>query len=306
MVASLSIILVNYGRSDLTIDCVRSLEESTYEDFKVIIVDNDATEDSTGQLKAGCPEAIVIPSEKNLGFAEGNNVGIRQALAIGSEFILLLNNDTLVRKDLLSKLVQTAKGSRLVGVVGGKIYYHDSPETLWFAGGHLEIDKALGTHLGIGNRDNGSFDHATETDYVTGCCMLTKREVFENTGLLDTRLFLYFEDADFCVRARNSGYVILFQPEAVLYHRVSISTRHDSPVYIYFNLRNKIIFLRKHSTFRKWARHLPYLAYFYFRQIMRLLLKSHDLRGTRAACLGLWDGLRNHTGQAGEGNLYRL
>ena len=306
MGAPLSVILVNYKRSDLTVDCVRSLEGSTYKDFQIIIIDNDATEDSTVTLKTRCPEATVISVRGNIGFAEGNNVGIREALSGGSKWILLLNNDTLVHRDLLKNLVETAEGNKLVGVIGGKIYYHDNPDTLWFAGGHLEIDKALGTHIGIGGKDDGSFDHATDTDYITGCCMFVKREVFESAGLLDTRLFLYFEDADFCVRAKDSGYVILFQPRAVLYHRVSISTRHDSPVYIYFNLRNKIIFLRKHSAVRKWVKHLPYLTYFYFRQIARLLLKWHDLRGVRAACLGLWDGLRNYTGQAGEGSLYKL
>lgn len=305
-VASLSVILVNYKRGDLTIECVHSLEESTYEDFQVIIVDNDGTHDSTEKLKCGCPGAIVIPVEKNLGFAEGNNVGIRYALGTGSKMVLLLNNDTIVHSDLLKNLVETACGDNLLGIVGGKIYYHDAPNTLWFAGGHLEIDKAFGTHLGLGKRDDGSFELATQSDYITGCCLLAKREVFESVGLLDAHLFLYFEDADFCVRARNAGYTVIFQPRAVLYHKVSNSTRHDSPIYIYFNLRNKILFLRKHSTFKKWFKHTPYLVYFYIRQIARLIFKWHDLRGARAAYLGLLDGLRNFTGQSGEGSLKRL
>jgi GT2 family glycosyltransferase len=302
----LSIILVNYGHPDLTIECVSSLEKSSFKDFRVIIVDNGATIDSTDKLKRECAKATVISSAENLGFAEGNNVGIRCALETRSEMILLLNNDTIVDGDLLKNLVETAVQDDRAGIVGGKIYYYDDPRMIWFAGGHLEIDKALGTHVGIGTRDDGSFDVMKESDFITGCCLLAKREVFERIGLLDKKMFLYFEDADFCLRARKVGYTVLFQPKAHVYHKVSNSTQRESPLYLYFNLRNKILFLRKHSTLKKWLRNSPYLIYFYIRQFMRLSIKRHDLRAARAALLGTLDGLRNFTGLYGEGNLNRL
>jgi GT2 family glycosyltransferase len=302
----LSIILVNYKHPDLTIECVSSLEKSSFKDYQVIIVDNDATRDSTEILERACPNATVIPLEKNLGFAEGNNVGIRYALESKSEMILLLNNDTVVDGGLLGNLVETAGQDDRTGIVGGKIYYYDDPHTIWFAGGHLEIDKALSTHVGIGKTDDGSFDVLTESDFITGCCLLTKREVFERIGLLDKDMFLYFEDADFCLRAREAGYKVIFQPKAHVYHKVSHSTRLESPVYLYFNLRNKILFLRKHSTLRKCMRHSLYLFYFYARQYIRLVFKHFDFRAARAAILGTLDGLRNFTGPTGEGNLNRL
>lgn len=302
----LSIILVNYGQPDLTIECVNSLDKSSFKDFRVIIVDNEATLDSTEKLRSECAKATVIPSAENLGFAEGNNVGIRYALETQSEMILLLNNDTVVDEDLLRNLVETAGQDNRTGIVGGKVYYYNDPGVIWFAGGRLEIDKALGTHVGIGERDDGSFDVMKKSDFITGCCLLAKREVFERIGLLDKKMFLYFEDADFCLRARNVGYTVMFQPKAHVYHKVSNSTKRESPVYLYFNLRNKILFLRKHSTSKKWLKHSPYLIYFYIRQFIRLIIKRRDLRAAGAALLGTLDGLRNFTGLNGEGNLNKL
>ena len=302
----LSVILVNYKQPDQTIDCVRSLDRSTFQDFQTIIVDNESDLASEEKLRGHCPNAVVIPVAQNLGFAGANNIGIRFAIESGSKLVLLLNNDTVVHKELLEELVETAEEDKSTGVVGGKIFYFDKPDTLWFAGGRLNIHKALGTHEGIGIKDDGSFNLMKESDYMTGCCLLTKREVVEKIGLLDTRFFLYLEDADFCVRAKDAGYNIIYQPKAIVYHKVSSSTQWDSPVYIYFSLRNKILFLRKHSSFSLWARYSPYLMYFYLRQFARLIFKWHNFRAARAAFLGMLDGLRNSTGRDGEGSLHRL
>ncbi|HQT91544.1 MAG TPA: glycosyltransferase family 2 protein [Candidatus Kryptobacter bacterium] len=302
----LSIILVNYKQAEQTIECVRSLEKSSFHDFRTIIVDNESTPESASKLRSYCPNAVVLPCGSNLGFAGGNNVGIRYAVESGSDFILLLNNDTIVHENLLATLVDTIQSRETIGVVGAKIYYEDRRDLLWFAGGHLSIDKALATHRGIQKEDNGAFDTLQETDFVTGCCLMTKREVIEHIGMLDTGFFLYYEDSDFCTRAKDAGYSVIYQPKAVLYHKVSYSTELDSPVYIYFNLRNKILFLRKHGSPARWIRHLPYFFYFYGRQFIRLIIKRHNLRGARAAYLGLVDGLRSFTGEHGEGNLMRL
>lgn len=302
----LSIILVNYKQAGQTIECVRSLEKSSFRDFKAIIVDNESTSESASELRTHCPDAIVLPCGSNLGFAGGNNVGIRYAIESKSDLILLLNNDTIVHENLLETLVNTIQSQKTIGVVGAKVYYEDRRDLLWFAGGRLFIDKALATHRGIQEKDDGLFDTLQETDFVTGCCLMTKREVIEHIGMLDTGFFLYYEDSDFCIRARDAGYSVLYQPKAVLYHKVSHSTELDSPVYIYFNLRNKILFLKKHSSPAGWIRHLPYLSYFYARQFVRLIIRHRNRRAVRAAFLGLIDGLRNSTGEHGEGKLMRL
>lgn len=304
----LSVILVSTKPSELqlTIDCVASLRKSTFRNFNIIIVDNGRKPDSEKRLREACPEAIVLPLEKNAGFGGANNYGIDYALEHGADLVLLLNNDTIVKENTLEKLVDTARGNPNAGVIGAKIYYYDKPNTIWYAGGKLEIDKALGTHPGIGREDDGTQRDCADTDFVTGCCLLTRREVIKKIGKLDHSYFIYLEDADYSVKAKRAGYSVIYQPSAVLYHRVSSSTGLDSPAYIYFNLRNKILFLKRNSKTGRWIRHLHYLLYFYIRQLVRLIFKHRNYRAARAAFFGIADGFRSYTGTMGEGRLYKL
>lgn len=154
--------------------------------------------------------------------------------------------------------------------------------------------------------DSEAYSVLRATDYVTGCCMLVRREVFDSVGLLDSDYFAYLEDVDFCVRARNRGYGILYQPKAIIYHKVSTTATWDSPVYVYFNLRNKILFLRKHSSPRRWLPYLPKLVHFYVRQLVRLVFKWQDIAAARAAMMGITDGLKGYAGEYGKGRLHAL
>ena len=302
----LAVILVNYRRPDDTIECVRSLRQSTFTDFRLIIVDNASGDGSVERLRNDCPEALLIAHPTNLGFAEGNNAGIRVALAEGAQLVLLLNNDTIVDPDALHVLVRTMEDHYTAGIVGAKIRYYDRKNILWFAGGYINRHSTFGGHYGLNTEDRGQFDTLRSCDFVTGCTLLFRRALVDQVGMLERSYFAYLEDVEFCVRAGDAGYDILYQPGAIIYHKVSSTSSWDSPVYIYFNLRNKIIFLRRNSSVLRWLPHLPHLAYFYLRQFARLVFKWHDIRGTRAAWLGLRDGLRNFTGSHGEGSLDRI
>ena len=302
----LAIILVNYRRAGDTIECVRSLRGSAYQDFRVIIVDNASGDGSVERLGRDCPEAQLIAHDSNLGFAEGNNAGIREALHGGARYVLLLNNDTVVDRSALGELVQTLKDHAEAAIAGAKICYFDRPHVLWFAGGHFNQDSTFGGHYGLNQEDRGQFDTLRSCDFVSGCCLLFRRDITERIGILERSYFAYLEDVEFCVRTRAAGFQVLYQPNARILHKVSSTASWDSPVYIYFNLRNKILFLRRNSSPARWLPHLPRLVYFYARQFVRLVFKWHDLPGTRAAWLGLRDGLRNFTGSCGEGSLHRL
>lgn len=301
--AALSVILVNYKRARDTIDCVRSLEQSTFPDFDIIIVDNGTAEGTRSLFTSECPRATLIPSERNLGFAEGNNVGIREALRRGSTYILLLNNDTVIDKHALAEMVKSLSDDPGVGIVGAKIYYFDRPDVLWFAGAYLNAHAARIKHYGIGEKDSGNYDGERPTDYVTGCCLMFRREIADRIGLLDKAYFAYLEDADFCLRARAAGFTMRYQPSAIIYHKVSSTSAWDSPVYIYFNLRNKLLFLRRHSSFFRWLPYLPSIVYYYARQFIRLAFKWRDVQKVRAAWYGMVDGLRDYTGEVGEGRM---
>lgn len=302
----LSVILLNYNGLRDTIDCIESLKGSSFKDFEVVAVDNASSHDSVELLKIRCPGTTLIVNNRNMGFAGGNNIGIRHALKRGSEFALLLNNDTTVDPDALGILVKTMEGKPQAGIVGGKVYYSDRPKVIWFAGGYFNPNSGFGDHYGKAQEDHGQYDRVRECDFITGCCMLIRCEVCEKIGLLDDSYFLYYEDADFCTRARRAGYSVLYQPGAVIYHKISRATSWDSPVYVYFNLRNKLLYLHRNSHSWKWLPHLPHLTYFYLRQFVRLALKWHDVPATHAAWLGVVDGLRNFSGEYGEGHLSSL
>jgi GT2 family glycosyltransferase len=302
----LSVILLNYNGARDTIDCVGSLRKSSFKDFEVVVVDNASSDDSVDLLKARCPDVTLLVNNRNLGFAGGSNIGIRHALKKGSEFLLLLNNDTTVDPDVLGILVKTMEENPQAAIVGGKIYYSDRPNVIWFAGGYFNANSGFGDHYGKSEEDRGQYNKVRECDFITGCCMLIRSEVCQKIGFLDQSYFLYYEDADFCTRARRAGYSVLYLPGAIIYHKISRATSWDSPVYIYFNLRNKLFYLQRNSRPWKWLPHLPRLFYFYLRQFVRLVLKWHDLAATRAAWFGLVDGLRNFSGEYGDGHLSSL
>jgi hypothetical protein len=301
-----AVILVNFRRGAETVECIRSLGRSSYEDFDVIVVDNGSADGSLQMLRREYPDTHLIESQRNLGFAEGNNLGIRHALQHSFEYILLLNNDTTVEETMLESLVKTVQENPQAAIVGAKIYYFDRPRALWFAGGRFNICTAKPTHIGLNEIDVGQYDHFGPCDYVTGCCLFARREVYERIGLLDPSYFAYFEDADFCIRARRVGFGVYYQPCSIVYHKVSSTSALDSSTYIYFTLRNKILFLRKNSRLWHWFPCLPFLVYFYGRHFVRLIIKWRDFPRARAAWFGLVDGLRDFTGEHGEGRLYQL
>lgn len=304
--ASVAIILLSYGRAVDTIECIRSLERSTYADREIIVVDNASPDGAADAVASACPGITLIRNERNLGFAEGNNVGIRAALARGAAAVLILNNDTVADPAMLGRLVDTATAHPAAGVIGPKIFYASAPTTLWFAGGTLHVPSAATSHMGLGMRDAGAFNRPMACSFITGCAMLVPAEVWQRIGLFDARYFAYLEDADFCYRVRNAGYELRYEPSAILYHKVSTTTAWDSPTYIYLNLRNKILFLRKHCLPWTWLAGLHRTAYYALRQLVRALILKHNRAALRAVTFGLADGLSSNEERHGAGRLARL
>lgn len=241
---SVCIILLNYNGIEDTIACIESLKEITYTRYEIVIVDNASTDGSEGILKQRY-SFPVIQTGKNLGFAGGNNAGIRYALENGADYIVLLNNDTVVDKGFLEPLVETAETYKNAGVVGGKIYYYDSTNTLWFAGGRINRITGKTKQIGKNKADTGGFDTQREVGFITGCLMLVSAAAIRAAGLMDEGYFLYFEDTDWCERIRRAGYKIVFTPLSVIYHKESSSTRKMSHVKMYYYDRNRAYFIRK-------------------------------------------------------------
>ena len=179
---TVSIIILNWNGCDDTLACLNSLAAVTYLNFTVVVVDNGSTDDSLSRLrpyKAHFPLTL-LETNANLGFAEGNNVGVRNALVGGAEFVLLLNNDTEVDPGLVGELVRVATAHPAGGVFSAKIFYHAEPKKLWYAGAKWLSEKQHFQHVGIGEIDDGdSHERVVETDYASGCALFIRADVIK-------------------------------------------------------------------------------------------------------------------------------
>ena len=253
----------------LTLECLDSLAALRYENASVILVDN-ASADGTADAvrKAHGDRVAVIENEENLGFARGNNVGIRRALDEGADFVLLLNNDTVVDPALLDRLVEVIAGSDEIGIVGPKIYYASPPDRIWFAGGEVLLSRGLSRHIGIRERDTGRYDSIRDVDYVTGCALLARREVFEKIGYLDPVFAAYYEDTDFCMRARRAGFRVVYAPAGKVWHKISASTGGElGRAKISRKLRSSAIFFRRYAAWHHWLT----IPFFFAADVVRVL-----------------------------------
>jgi GT2 family glycosyltransferase len=222
----ISVIIVNYNGQDFLSDCLDSLLKSDYSNFEVIFVDNNSSDNSIEIVKNKFPQARIIINKKNLGFARANNVGIKQA---SGDAYLLLNNDTIIHPELISVLSKELFGSEQIGIVGPKIYFLEKgkkPETqkiIWFAGGKINWQKTESLHIGRDKRDNDYVDDKKEVDFITGCALMVKKEVVDKIGLLEKRFFMFYEDADWCQRAKQAGYRVFYIPFGGVWHLKSVT-----------------------------------------------------------------------------------
>lgn len=250
----IAIVILHFGSKENTLECLESISnlETT------IVVDNGSAERfKTGKLK-------VIKNEKNLGFAGGNNVGIKYALVDGADYILILNNDTLVDKNLILELLKMADSDPKIGIVVPKIYFAPGFEfhkdryqeenlgkVIWYAGGIMDWENIIGHHRGVDEVDHHQYDKVEETEIATGCCMLLKKDVFEKVGLFDEKYFLYYEDADLSLRAIKAGFRIVYAPKAILWHKNAGSAEGSgSKLQDYYISRNRLLFGMRWAPFR--------------------------------------------------------
>ncbi|PQJ77613.1 dTDP-Rha--alpha-D-GlcNAc-pyrophosphate polyprenol alpha-3-L-rhamnosyltransferase [Polaribacter glomeratus] len=241
-----SIVSVNYDQPEVTCEMLESLRKVTYSNFEILIVDNASPTSSPYCIKEKYPEVQLLLSEKNLGFAGGNNIALK--LAKG-DYVLLLNNDTEVRPDFLESLVQLMESNREIGIVSSKILYFYEDNIIEYAGSSpINPITSRGRHYGHKEIDKGQFNKITETCYPHGACMMIRKSVLEELGLLYEGYFLYYEELDFAERVKRAGYKIYFQPNSTILHKESISTGKNSVLKTYYMNRNRLLFLRRNSS----------------------------------------------------------
>ena len=208
---------------------------------------------------------IFIKNDKNYGFAEGNNIGIRYALKnLDPDYVLLLNNDTVVDKYFLNELVKTGESSEKIGCVGPKVYYYDfkgRKDVINFAGNKMSLYTTRGKCFGCNEVDSGQYDNIKETSRVEGCCMLIKTKIIKKVGMFDPIYFAYWEETDLCMRIKNAGFKLLYVPKAKIWHKVG-GTKNS--IHTYFFTRNMFIFMKKNASLKEYSTFLIYFFGFKF------------------------------------------
>lgn len=245
----IAIIIVCYNGIADTLECLASLSALTYPDAQTVIVDNGSADGTAAKVREVFPHVHVLETGCNLGFAGGNNFGARYALqTLGAAYLFLLNNDTTVEPGLLEPLVSYAEANPKAGIVAPLMCYYDTPETVWSAGGAVDF-RAQSVLVGEGEPAALFAHHAPrEQDFVVGCGMLLRRDVWETVGGFDERFFLYYEESDLCYRARAAGIASVTVPGVRLLHKVSRSTGASSDLTFYYMRRNALLFLERNGT----------------------------------------------------------
>lgn len=257
------IIILNWNGLEDTLECLGSLYQSDYNNFRIIVVDNGSTDASVTKIKANYPDLTLIETGENLGYAEGNNVGIRYCLENNPDYLLVLNNDTIVAPNMVSALV-AASYNNPNGILGPLTYYHDQPNVIWWAGTIWLADQSSFIHRGDREIDNGDkYSQIYQCDYVVGSALFAPSNIFRAIGVFDSQYFLTFEETDWCYRAKKHGYLCYCIPKAKLWHKISSSLGSGSPLQHYFYMRNALLwgerYLDKKSYIKllikslKWA-----------------------------------------------------
>jgi GT2 family glycosyltransferase len=249
------IVVLNWNGLSDTLTCLDSLRCLRYGRRRVVVVDNGSRDESVAAFRrmASPPDLELIETGSNLGYAGGNNLGIRHALEHGADFVLVLNNDTTVDPALLDELIAAAERNPAAGCFAPWIFYMDDPERLWFTRAEWAREDAAFTAPGKGRLASELPSEPAPTEYVCGAALFFRAGVARQIGMLDERFFLVYEDSDWCFRARQAGFACVTVPSARVWHKVGTSFGSEaSPLRTYFSSRNKLLWAEKNVSRREW------------------------------------------------------
>jgi hypothetical protein len=262
------VVVLNWNGKKDTLECLDSLEKIVVKDYKlfVLVVDNGSVDGSVKlfqkiKFKNGGLE--IIENKENLGFAGGNNRGIRHAIKQGADYILILNNDIVVDKNIIVEFLKTVSQKKKAGLVSPKIYFYKGFEfhkkrysrkelgkVIWSVGGQIDWKNVYSTNRGVDEVDKGQFNLEREIDFATGACVFCSAEALREVGYFDEKYFLYLEDVDLSLRMRKAGWRILYTPQGSVWHKVSQSSGIGSELNDYFTTRNRLYFGVKYAPIK--------------------------------------------------------
>ena len=256
---NIGVVIVTYNNEKDIADCVNELK-----DVDIIVVDNNSTDKTIEMLKNFQHDTLrIIENKENLGLSKANNLAIKKFLEEGKEYVLILNPDTLISKNLVTDLVGVMEKDPQIGVASPKIYFAPGYEfhkdrytkaqlgkVFWYAGGKIDWKNVLNSHRGVDQVDTGQYEDITDTDFVSGCAMFVHHKVFEKIGYLDEDLAMYLEDADFSLRAKRAGFRVVYSPVAAVWHKNAQSSEVGSALQDYYLTRNRLLFALKYAGMR--------------------------------------------------------
>ncbi|MCA1032228.1 glycosyltransferase family 2 protein [Bacillus timonensis] len=251
------ILIVNYNGTKDTIECLESLQHINYRNYEVIVVDNASKDPQVLKEYIDKTRYFYLQLEENLGFAGGNNYGIRYALNLihGIDYFLLLNNDTEVNPDFLTPLVKEIELDSSVGACCSHINYYSQPTETWYGGGDINWIIGYPFH----KKHAHMLKKASDENFLTGCVFLFPKHILETVGYLNEDYFLYFEDVAYSIEIKKAGYKLRYVPDSLVYHKVAATTGYQSPLSNYYGTRNNLLFMSKYAQ-----KHTYFMFLFYF------------------------------------------
>ncbi len=255
----ISIITINYNDPKVTCDLIASIKKNEYPNYEILVIDNDSKKGDPLIIKEKYPEVKLFLSPINLGFAGGNNFGIKRAKG---EFIFLLNNDTVILPNTIGLLIQQLKNDSTIGAVSPKIKYYYNPNIIQYAGStpisHLTLRNR---HIGNRQVDKGQHDLERDTNYAHGAAMMVSKKVVDIIGPMAESYFLYYEELDWCEKIKKAGFRIRYIPTSVVYHKESMSIGKDSVIKTYYITRNRFLYARRNIKGWKFFISMLYMAF---------------------------------------------
>ena len=241
---SVNIIVLNWNQKKLSLECLKSLQKTTYKNKRIVFVDNGSDDGSVDAVQNLFPKVEIIRSEKNLGYAGGNNFGFKSTKN-KADYTIFINNDTYVDPSFIEPLIYEFENKPSTVQTVPKIFFADNKKLIWYAGGNVNLTFAQISHRGIRSKDKEKYNHIRQVGYATGCCFCIRTSDFAALGMFDENFQMYGEDVDLSIRAQNLGLECYYISEAKLWHHISSSYGGNYSIYKIiskFNSLLKLIF----------------------------------------------------------------
>lgn len=240
-------VILNTNRKNDTLEALESLAESTYLNQQIIVLDNASTDGSVSAIRQRYPQVQVIELEQNLGYAGNNNVGIQAALDSGADWVFVLNEDTILAPDCISRLIEVGESDSQIGIVGPMVYHHNEPTVIQSAGGKMS-SKWVSYHLSQNEEDKGDYSTPHQVDWISGCAIMVRSVAIKQAGMIDERFFYYWEETEWCLRIGKAGWKVFHNPQAHLWHKGVQRDYRPGPNVTYYSTRNRLLLLLKHQA----------------------------------------------------------